>query len=151
MTTAIAPTLGPSAQASAWQGQGVASLCLGGVTCAAIAIVLVSPNPWPVAVLLLFAPLAEESAFRAGMQEWMLRRGIHQWTASLATAVAFCALHCSSRGISLLSVAVIFPGLFVGWVYARHRCLRLCVALHMLMNILWLGSSQLALPVARTL
>jgi membrane protease YdiL (CAAX protease family) len=99
---------------------------------------------WPVVVLLLIAPVVEEALFRAGVQEWLLHRAWRAWPANLASSVLFVAAHCLSRGVDLASLAVLLPSLALGWLYGRYRCLRLCIAVHMLMNIVWWSSASWA-------
>jgi len=62
----------------------------------------------------------------------------------------FVVAHCLSRGVDLATLGVAFPSLALGWLYGRYRCLRLCIATHMLMNILWWSFVyQAALPAWR--
>lgn len=112
---------------------------------------LASPHPSATAVLLLVAPLIEEALFRAGMQECLLRHRLSPWCANLTTALAFTLAHCVWRGVELVSVAVLIPALVLGWTYSRFRSLRLCIALHMLMNIVWVESGRWAIPLFRSL
>lgn len=91
-----------------------------------------------VAVLLVFAPLAEEAVFRAGLQEALLRRQGSALVANGLTALAFGLAHVLVRGDAGAFV-VAAPALLIGAVYGRWRRLRLCVALHAAMNAVWLG------------
>jgi membrane protease YdiL (CAAX protease family) len=118
------------------------SAIVGAATLAAIAVVALSSDPWQRAVMLLIAPVLEEAAFRAGLQEWLLRQRRAPALANLATAGAFVLGHCLLRGLSATSLAVAGPALLLGWVYGRYRSLRLCIALHMLMNLIWLAPSH---------
>ena len=116
------------------------------VTAAATALVLSSPDPWPVAVLLLVAPITEETVLRAGLQEWLMRRRLSMGVCIGATACAFVLAHVVLRGPSLFSLAVAGPALFIGWVYMHHRMLRSCIAWHMAMNVTWFVTSPWLLP-----
>jgi uncharacterized protein len=113
---------------------------------AATGIALASPYPWAVLVPLVFSPIAEEAIFRAGIQEWLLRRAFPEWWTNVATAVAFAMTHSLLRGVSVSSAAVLIPALMLSWTYGQFRSLRLCIGLHMLMNALWLAAGR-HLPV----
>jgi membrane protease YdiL (CAAX protease family) len=91
-----------------------------------------------IAVLLVIAPLVEESLFRAGLHEWLLRRRTAPWAANLATALAFGAMHALVRA-DAAALFVVVPALVIGQVYGMRRRLRDCVVLHAAMNALWLG------------
>jgi membrane protease YdiL (CAAX protease family) len=145
MTNTIAATA-VSARSS-WGLHQLASLAVSAMTAAAGVLIFSSSNPIALVVLLLLAPFVEETVFRAGMQEWLLRRPVTPWRANLIAACVFALAHVQLRGASVAAVSVIGPALFVGWIYGRYRCLRLCIALHMLMNIVWLscGSRAFAL------
>lgn len=119
-----------------------ASAIAGVVTLAATVAVAVSSDPWQMIVMVLIAPIVEEAAFRAGLQEWLLRHRFLQAPANIATAAAFVVGHCLLRGLSVTSLAVAGPALLLGWVYGRYRSLRLCIALHMLMNLIWTTTGQ---------
>ena len=90
------------------------------------------------AVLLALAPLLEETAFRAGLHESLLRRPRLAAHANLATALAFGLLHAWLQGHAL-AVAVALPAYAVGLAYERWRRVRICVALHALCNALWIA------------
>lgn len=95
-------------------------------------------DAWPAIVSLIIAPVAEEALFRAGVQDWLLHRHWRGWPANLTSSLLFVLAHCLSRGgVDLVTLAVAFPSLALGWLYGRYRCLRLCVATHMLMNVAW--------------
>ena len=53
------------------------------------------PRVW---VLLVVAPLLEEAVFRAGLQDFLLRRTRPAWRANLLTALAFGLAHAALRG-----------------------------------------------------
>jgi membrane protease YdiL (CAAX protease family) len=94
--------------------------------------------------LLVLAPLLEETVFRAGLQEALLRR----WPrlpqlANVATAAAFGLAHVVLRG-DVAAFAVALPALLIGVVYQRSGRLRHCVLLHAAMNAMWLAWSMAA-------
>ena len=90
------------------------------------------------AVLLVLAPLAEETVFRAGLHESLLRRGLRPFTANLATALAFGLAHVAVQR-DLGALMVVAPALLLGVLYQRRRALAPCIVLHALMNALWLA------------
>lgn len=94
------------------------------------------------AVLLVLAPVLEESVFRAGLQESLLRRwhGL-PFLANAVTAAAFSLAHVIVRG-EVAALTVMLPALLIGAVYQRTGRLRLCVALHASMNAAWVGWSM---------
>lgn len=96
-------------------------------------------------VLLVVAPLVEETVFRLGLQDALMRRAVSPWHANLATALAFAAAHVVVRG-TLGAAAVVLPALLLGAVYARTRRLAPCVALHAAMNAAWLAWGLAAAP-----
>ncbi len=90
--------------------------------------------------LLVLAPVLEETVFRAGLHEALLRRWAHQpavW-ANLATAAVFGLAHVLVRADAGAWV-VAGPALLIGWTYQRTRRLRDCIALHAAMNAGWLA------------
>lgn len=91
-------------------------------------------------VLLIAAPVLEESLFRAGLHEALLRHGRAAWLANVLTAAAFGAAHVAVRG-DAAAFAVALPALAIGLVYSRWRRLRWCVALHAAMNAVWLAAA----------
>jgi membrane protease YdiL (CAAX protease family) len=96
-------------------------------------------DAWTVLLLVAIAPLLEETVFRAGLQESLLRRGMHPLATNLLCAAAFGLLHGMTRSW-LLAAWVIPPALLLGAVYARKRSLGLVVALHAAMNFVWLSA-----------
>jgi membrane protease YdiL (CAAX protease family) len=90
-------------------------------------------------VLLVLAPVFEESVFRAGVQEWLARRERAPGFAIVATALLFAAAHVVASG-DPRRIAVALPGLALGIVYARTGRVRDCVVLHAVMNAAWLGA-----------
>ncbi|HEX7438845.1 MAG TPA: JDVT-CTERM system glutamic-type intramembrane protease [Caldimonas sp.] len=94
-------------------------------------------------VLLALAPLAEEAVFRAGLQETLLRRWNAPALANATTALAFGLAHAWMQG-SAVAFGVAVPALLVGAVYGRWRRLRFCVALHAVLNAVWIGWAVIA-------
>jgi membrane protease YdiL (CAAX protease family) len=100
-----------------------------------------------VLVLLAVAPVLEETVFRAGLHEWLLRSklpaGAPGWVASALTALAFAAVHVFANP-DLLAALTFLPALAIGALYQRSRRLLPCIALHAFFNGLWLlGSGAL--------
>ncbi|MCM5682205.1 JDVT-CTERM system glutamic-type intramembrane protease [Schlegelella sp. S2-27] len=92
------------------------------------------------AVWLLLAPLAEETVFRAGLHEELLRRRVTPRVANALTAAAFGAAHAWAwQHAAGWWVAV--PALLVGIVYQRDRRLGRCIALHAVMNAVALAAA----------
>jgi membrane protease YdiL (CAAX protease family) len=118
---------------------GRATLLLVAACAWAASLLAGSPLPWQMATIAIVAPFAEESLMRAGLHDWLLRRGTASWHANLAVAVCFALLHWLARGDALLAAAVLVPALLIGALYDRYRSLRLCIATHMLMNAFWLS------------
>jgi membrane protease YdiL (CAAX protease family) len=92
--------------------------------------------------LLLLSPALEECVVRAGLQEWLIRRGSASPSASaspawpiwpvLASATVFGALHIASGWPHALAVMV--PGLALAMLYQRTRSWRWCALAHSGMN-----------------
>jgi len=108
------------------------------LTAATAALCLASPSAQHAWVLLVLAPLFEESIFRAGVQDWLSRAARGRWPAIVGTALLFAAAHVLVSG-DWIRAAVAVPALAVGVVYARTGRVRDCVVLHAAMNALWLG------------
>lgn len=99
-------------------------------------------------MLLVLAPVLEETVFRAGLQEALLRHWRGQpWLANGVTALAFGLAHAALRA-DAAALAAALPALLIGALYQRSGRLRLCIALHALLNGAWLLWSMLdiALP-----
>ena len=94
---------------------------------------------WRALVILLVAPVAEEVVFRAGLHKGLLNGGISPWLANLVTALSFSAAHMLLLGINPQTALVGLPALLIGTAYNRWRRLRICIALHMAMNGLWIA------------
>jgi membrane protease YdiL (CAAX protease family) len=119
------------------------ALALGGLAIAGAALAAASAQPWPLLVALLIAPTLEEALFRAGLQDGLLHAGMPPWRANVLTALAFMAAHVLLLGVNAQTVSVLLPALLVGAAYNRWRRLRLCIALHMAMNALWVVLQRL--------
>jgi membrane protease YdiL (CAAX protease family) len=89
------------------------------------------------AALLLIGPLFEETIFRAGVQEQLLRWRLQPWLCVLWTAVAFAAAHMLLRQ-EWTAVALVVPGVALGVAYHVTRSVLGCASLHAGMNALWL-------------
>lgn len=84
------------------------------------------------------APVLEETVFRAGLQDALLRRGVSEVLSVLLTAGAFALAHALWRP-GPWAWATALPALLLGGVYLRTRRLWPCIALHALFNALWWG------------
>ena len=114
-------------------------------TAGLVAIALASA--WAVAPadalwLVLVAPALEETVFRAGLQEELLRNArLHAAAgallANVLTALAFAAVHLAVQP-GLLAGLTVLPALCIGAIYQRQRRLAPCIALHAFFNALWL-------------
>lgn len=108
------------------------------------ALALAASGHGRLAMLLVLAPLLEETVFRAGLQEALLRRWqCRPGLANAVTAVAFGLAHAAVRA-DAAAFAVALPALLIGAVYQRTGRLRHCVVLHAAMNAAWLGWSMTA-------
>lgn len=87
-------------------------------------------------VLLVLAPLLEETVWRAGLHEALLRRGVRPGAAVVAVALAFAGTHLLWWG-SALALAVAVPALLIGVAYQHTRRVRVCVLLHAALNVAW--------------
>lgn len=100
----------------------------------------------PLFVLLLLAPLLEETVFRRGLHSWALQRrgrAVSRWWAwpsqvNWFVALLFAAAHLL-RLPPLLALAVVVPALVVGQVYERTGRLWPCVLAHAAFNLCWIG------------
>lgn len=106
-------------------------------------VLAASDRGWQrLAALLMVAPILEETVFRAGIQEALLRRwqGLPH-LANTVTALAFGASHALVRG-DPAAFAVALPALLIGAVYQRTGRLLNCMGLHAAMNAAWLAWSM---------
>lgn len=111
--------------------------------------------------LVVAAPVVEELAFRAGLQEAMLRalerraaRGPsgpsgapRAWIANVITALVFALAHGIHRG-AWLGVATLPFALAIGALYRRSRRVLPCIAVHALLNASWLALAPIAPRIA---
>lgn len=104
---------------------------------AAAALALIAGDQATVARLLVVSPAAEETVFRAGLQETLLRHPAAAPLANLSTALVFAAAHLVLRP-GLAAALTVLPALACGALYARWRRLAPCIALHSLFNAVWL-------------
>ena len=103
-----------------------------------------SGTAWRQALMLVVvAPLLEETVFRAGAQAWLRRTTRRPLVAVALTAALFGMAHVAARGEPAAAL-VFVPALAIGFVYERTGRLRDCVALHAAMNALWLAGGGLA-------
>jgi membrane protease YdiL (CAAX protease family) len=93
-------------------------------------------------LLVVIAPVLEETVFRAGLHESLLRtlgqRAERLVIANVLTALLFAAAHVINRG-DALSLLTFFPALLIGAAYQRHRRLLPCIAMHGFFNVVWLS------------
>lgn len=87
--------------------------------------------------LLVLAPVLEETVFRLGLHETLLRRGWRLWGANATVAAAFGLAHALVQGAPGAWAAL--PALLIGLSYGRNRRLAPCVILHAAMNLAWLA------------
>jgi len=120
--------IAPGLRALTWCA-GLAALCL---------LVTRGPLTSHAAVLLVLAPITEETVFRGGLHESLLRRLRSRLAANVLTALAFGLVHVAVRGHAA-AFAVAAPALLIGLVYGRTRTLWPCVVLHAAMNAIWLA------------
>jgi membrane protease YdiL (CAAX protease family) len=93
-------------------------------------------------MLLVLAPLLEETVFRAGLQEALLRHWRRRpCLANAMSAAAFGLAHAAVRA-DAAALAAALPALLIGAVYQRTGRLRYCIVLHAAMNAAWLGWSM---------
>lgn len=101
-------------------------------------------------VLLLLAPLLEETVLRRGLHAWGLRRwggAAPRWLArpspvNLWVALLFAALHLLRLPLPM-ALAVVLPALVVGQVFEVTARLWPCVLTHAAFNLCWLGIAGL--------
>lgn len=120
-----------------------AALALGAMAAAGAALSATSANSWLLVVALLIAPLVEETVFRAGLHDGLLYNGAAPWLANLLTALTFSAAHMLLLGMSMQTSLMIVPALLIGATYNRWRRLRICIALHIAMNALWIAMQRM--------
>ena len=99
-------------------------------------------TPARLAMLLLIAPVLEETIFRAGLHESLLRHAVPAGWAVVVTAIVFALVHTLLRA-DLAALSVVLPALATGLLYQRTRRIVPCIALHAAMNAVWLGGNLL--------
>lgn len=104
---------------------------------AAAALALIANDQAALARLLILAPAAEETVFRAGLQEALQRHAVTAPLANASTAFAFAAAHIVLQP-GLAAALTLLPALACGALYARCRRIAPCIALHSLFNAIWL-------------
>lgn len=139
---------GVSSAAAAAHERTVQGLRIGTISGAlVIAAAITAAGGWALArgqgferilVLLVLAPLFEETVFRAGLHEALLQRLCRPDAANALTALAFGIAHALAQG-DARALAVALPAWLVGRVYERGRRLGPCVALHALLNAAWIA------------
>ena len=108
------------------------------------ALALIASDQAGIARLLVLSPVAEETIFRAGLQESLHRGALAPTIANAATALAFAAAHVALRP-GLAAALTLLPALACGALYARCRRVAPCIALHSMFNAIWLlGAARLA-------
>jgi len=107
--------------------------------------------PWLAFQLLYVAP-AEELFFRGYLTTNLLhlcaplfpaRAGWQRWAAIAGSAAAFTLAHVAVSGAAL-SALTFLPGLILGWLFVRTRCLLAPVLLHAFANAAWAWAPCLA-------
>jgi hypothetical protein len=145
LTTRTHPGVTPTGQtgtdaALAW---GTPFTVVVAVAALSVAVALAAasvPAHW--LLLVAFAPVVEETVFRAGLQETLLRRlptrrAPGALGVNVVTALAFAAAHVALHP-GVLAGLTGLPALLIGRVYQQHRRLAPCIALHALCNATWL-------------
>ena len=129
-----------------WRNPQAASVLLLALLAAMLggASIAIGVPAWRALVLLVMAPVAEELVFRAGLHDGLLRISVAPWLANLLTALAFGAAHMLLLGINSQTAFVWLPALLIGAAYNRWRRLRICIALHMAMNALWIAAQGMS-------
>ena len=91
-------------------------------------------SPW--AWMLVIAPVLEEWVFRAGLQEWLIRRAWRVPVVIAVSAAAFAAAHAwVYPGWTWL--LLLMPGAALALLYQRTRSVCWCIGAHSAMNGVW--------------
>lgn len=123
------------------------SLAAAGLLLLALVLAAADREAWRLALPLVVAPVLEETVFRAGLQEALLRHWHRRpGLANALTAITFGLAHALTRA-DAYAFAVVLPALLIGAAYLRTGKLRHCIALHAGMNAFWLfwGTASAAL------
>ena len=86
----------------------------------AVAVALHTATPARAVMLLAVAPWLEETVFRAGLQEHLLRSGRRPWHCIALSALAFAAVHMLARQ-EWSAITLMLPALALGVIYQRTR------------------------------
>jgi membrane protease YdiL (CAAX protease family) len=95
--------------------------------------------------ILLFTALPEEWFFRfyfmPGMEAFISKYHPHSsrwnmWLANIMTSLLFALNHVPLQGLS--GLLVIFPSLWLGWLYQKYKNLIFVILMHVLLNIVFL-------------
>ena len=120
------------------RGAGLALAATGALAVALLAAAAVPGASWQrLLVLVAVAPVLEETVFRAGVQEALLRWMRSSLAANVSTAALFAAAHVVARA-DLQAAWVALPAVAIGALYASGRRLGPCIAMHAAMNAAWL-------------
>jgi membrane protease YdiL (CAAX protease family) len=104
-------------------------------------LLLAGGLPWHgVVVGLLVAPWCEEVLFRAGLHEALCQRAWLRATRVTLVALLFAAAHAAHHGVGQIA-GIALAGLLLGVVYEHRRSWAPCVALHALMNAIYLAAA----------
>ena len=131
------------ASALPWPGSPPALTALLMFACAVV-VALQTASPSRAVMLLALAPWLEETVFRAGLQEHLLRSGRRPWLCNALTALAFAAAHTLAWQ-QWSGAVLVLPALALGTLYQRTRSVTACAAAHAAMNGVWLALSALGL------
>lgn len=91
---------------------------------------MTSPSICSVLYTVVFAPVAEELAFR-GLTMRILRREFSFWTANLIQALFFALMH----GNLVQGLYALAAGMFLGWLLRRYGSLKAPVLCHFAVNL----------------
>lgn len=127
------------ASASPWRASPPALAALL-VLAGAVAVALQTASPSRAVVLLAIAPWLEETLFRAGLHEHLLRSGRRPGLCIGVTALAFAAAHMLAWQ-QWNAIVLVLPALALGALYQRTRSVTACAAAHAAMNGVWLALS----------
>jgi membrane protease YdiL (CAAX protease family) len=85
-------------------------------------------------VVILAAPLGEETLFRGFLYRG-LRRRFSVWPAAIISGVAFGAVHFAGLSFLLLIPPLIVVGMGLAWIYERRQSLLASMAAHATFNL----------------
>lgn len=98
-----------------------------------------SNEPLGVLSMALVAPLVEEMIFRGTIQGYLMRRCRNPWTAIIASALIFGAIHMNPQQV----VYAFLLGTIFGWIYYRTRSLMPVILGHVLNNSVAVASMKI--------